>query len=149
METDDAGAESADDVDPERVSEHSGLQEDSEMSGVDEPADTHGAAGEEVVDSKEDKSCERSDMEVMGEDAAIGSSELVRSAEGGGEVVGSRDPGVENKEKGTKLLSREELIELFHAVSPVARGNLTTVGMVSLSACMYLVRSADTAGRLP
>ncbi len=87
--------------------------------------DAEGEDGE-----RETKDAEREDGKRETKDAD-GEREIEdREGESGeGRMEGERGEGV-----GPELLTREQLIELFRAVSPVPPGSLTTVGMVSLLA---------------
>ena len=82
-----------------------------------------GSEGGVEVARKEERREELATQAGM-EDAERGREDVSKNNEEGGEEA-----------EGTKLLTREQLIELFRAVSPVPPGSLTTLGMVSLSTC--------------
>ena len=78
-----------------------------------------------VERSKMDKELE---VKEVGSEAAMEENEEEEEEEAEEE---EEDEEGEEEEGASKLLTREELIDLFHAVSPVPSGSLTTVGMVS------------------
>ena len=55
---------------------------------------------------------------------------------------------VEGEDESTKLLTSEELVALFHSISPVAKDALTTIGMVRPPLFLGSLANCSLCGRL-